>query len=187
MNETNEFLQTPIINEELFKLHSPVTSNVSIEEFLPYICIAQELHIESVLGEPLMTELKQQIVDNSLTEKNSALIVKVAPPLAFYAVYQALPFHWATIANKGVTIRESENSKGVNVKDIAQLRRWVKDDADLLKGQLIDYLCKCRTSYPLWRPLNMNCCDQIIPEGQNVKRFDSGFYFPKSRNGCGCE
>lgn len=182
----SEFLQTPIINEELFKLHSPVTANVDIEEFLPYICIAQELHIEPVLGEPLMTELKEQIMSNTLTEHNSSLIVKVAPTLSFYTIYQALPFHWATIANKGVTIRESENSKGVDVKDIAQLRRWVKDDADLLKGQLVDFLCKCRTNYPLWRPLNTNCCDDIIPEGSASKSFDSGFYFSKKNDGCGC-
>lgn len=182
----SEFLQTPIINEELFKLHSPVTSNVDIEEFLPYICIAQELYIEPILGEPLLTELKEQVLSNTLTEYNSSLIVKIAPALSFFTIYQALPFHWATIANKGVTIRESENSKGVDIKDIAQLRRWVKDDADLLKGQLIDYLCKCRTNYPLWRPLNTNCCNDIIPEGSTAKSFDSGFYFPKKSGGCGC-
>lgn len=181
----SELLQTPIINEELFKLHSPVTSNVDIEEFLPYICIAQELHIEPILGEPLMQELKQQIKDNELTDHHSALIVKVAPALSFYTVYQALPFHWATIANKGITIRESENSRGVDVKDIAQLRRWVKDDADLLRDQLIDFLCKCRANYPLWRPSDVNCCDDRIPEGSSRKSFNSGFYFPKKR-GCGC-
>lgn len=180
----NNLLQTPIINEQLFKLHSPVTANVDIEEFLPYIFIAQELHIEPILGEPLMTQLKKQILENTLTEHSSALIVKVAPALAFYTVYQALPFHWATIANKGVTIRESENSKGVDVKDIAQLRRWIKDDADLLKGQLVDYMCKYRSLYYLWRPLDTACCNSIIPEGSTGKSFDSGFYFPK--NGCGC-
>lgn len=181
----SELIQTPIINEKLFKLHSPITANVDIEEFLPYISIAQELHIEPILGEPLMTELKQQIVDNELTGHNSDLILKVAPALSFYTIYQALPFHWATIANKGVTIRESENSRGVDVKDIAQLRRWVKDDADLLKDQLIDFLCKCRANYPLWRPLNANCCDNRIHEGSNQKSFDSGFHFPKKRS-CGC-
>lgn len=181
----SELLQTPIINEKLFKLHSPITGNVDIEEFLPYICIAQELHIEPILGEPLMTELKEQIINNTLTEHNSALIIKVAPTLSFYTVYQALPFHWATIANKGITIRESENSRGVNIKDIAQLRQWIKDDADLLKDQLIDFLCKCRTNYPLWRPLHINCCDDRIAEGSNQKSFNFGFYFPK-KGGCDC-
>lgn len=181
----SKYMQIPLITEELFKQHSPVTSNTDIAEFVPYICIAQELYIESILGEPLMSELKDQISKNELTETNSDLIIKLAPALSFYAVYQALPFHWATIVNKGVTIRESENSKGVDIKDIAQLRRWIKDDAQTLQSQLITYLCNCRTKYPLWRPLN-NCCDDVINEGSTEKDFESGFYFPRKNRGCGC-
>lgn len=173
----------PLINEELFKQYSPVTSNTDITEFVPYIGIAQELHIEPVLGEPLMSELKEQIADNSLTPDNSALILKIAPALSFYAVYQALPFHWATIVNKGITIRESENSKGVNINDIAQLRRWIKDDAQILATQLTTFLCRCRASYPLWRPAG-NCCEGVINEGSAGKDFDSGFHFPKKKKGC---
>lgn len=182
----SEYIQIPIISEELFKLHSPVTSNTDITEFIPYISIAQELHIEPVLGEPLMSELKTQIESNTLTPENSDLIIKIAPALSFYAVYQALPFHWATIVNKGVTIRESENSKGVDIKDIAQLRLWIKNDADTLKSQLIDFLCRCKSKYPLWRPDNANCCSSLINEGTNEKNFDSGFYFRKRNRGCGC-
>lgn len=173
----------PLINEELFKQYSPVTANTDITEFVPYIGIAQELHIESVLGEPLMTELKEQIADNNLSPENSALILKIAPALSFYAVYQALPFHWATIVNKGITIRESENSKGVDINDIAQLRRWIKDDAQILSAQLTSFLCRCRATYPLWRP-DGNCCDGVINEGSAGKDFDSGFHFPKKKKGC---
>lgn len=165
-------IQLPLISESLFKQYSPVTSNTDITEFVPYIGIAQELHIEPVLGEPLMSELKEQIKDNSLTAENSDLILKVAPALSFYAVYQALPFHWATIVNKGITIRESENSKGIDIKDLAQLRQWIKNDADILKGQLVDFLYRCRVSYPLWRPLD-GCSNK------REKDFDSGFYFRK--------
>lgn len=173
----------PLINEKLFKQYSPVTANTDITEFVPYIGIAQELHIAPVLGEPLMTELKAQIASNSLTADNSALIVKIAPALSFYAVYQALPFHWATIVNKGITIRESENSKGVDINDIAQLRRWIKDDAETLVVQLTEYLCRCRASYPLWRPAG-DCCREVINEGSTGKNFDSGFYFPSGKKSC---
>lgn len=178
----------PLITEALFKTSSPVTGNTELSEFIPYITIAQELHIEPILGEPLMSELKEQIENNTLTQTNSDLIIKIAPALSFYAVYQALPFHWATIVNKGVTIRESENSKGVDIKDIAQLRRWIKDDAETLVKQLINFLCKCRSNYPLWRPSEgFNCCDDVINEGSTSKNFDSGFFFPKRGRGCGCD
>lgn len=171
-------IQLPLITEKLFKQYSPVTANTDITEFIPYIGIAQELHIEPVLGTPLMTELKDQITANSLTPENSALILKIAPALSFYAVYQALPFHWATIVNKGITIRESENSKGIDIKDVAQLRRWIKDDAEVLVSQLTDYLCSCRASYPLWCPAG-GWCDEAIKKGKGRNEFDSGFYFPK--------
>lgn len=172
-----EFTQTPLITEGLFKLHSPVTAGTDITEFIPYICVAQELYIEPILGESLMNELKKQITDNDLTTVNSDLIVRLAPALSFYAVYQALPFHWAAIVNKGITIRESENSKSVDIKDIAQLRRWMLNDADILCNQLISFLQKHKSDYPLWNPQS-GCGKKQSSEGSDKQDFDSGFYFP---------
>lgn len=179
-------MPTPLISESLLKQHSPITSNVDVADFVPYITIAQELYVEPILGQPLMEELKEQIENNTLTEANSSLIVRIAPVLSFYTVYQALPFHWASIVNKGVTIRESENSKGVNIKDIAQLRRWIKDDAEVFARLLVEHLCSCRTSYPLWKPAN-GCCNDVIGEGSAKPRFESGIYFPSRDKGCGCD
>lgn len=167
----NTYQQTPLISEALFKQHSPVTSSTDITDFVPYIAIAQELYIEPILGIELVSELKNQIADNDLSPANSELIVRIAPTLSFYAVYQALPFHWATIVNKGITIRESENSRSVDVSDIAQLRRWIKDDADILRQRLIDFMHNGRKNYPLWNPEN-NCDDKN-------SHSDHGFYFPK--------
>jgi hypothetical protein len=160
-------MNTVIINEDLFKKHSPITDNTILNEFLPYLSIAQELYIAPVLGDALMEELSAQTTANSLNVNNSRLILKIAPPLSFHAVYQALPFHWASIVNKGITIRESENSRGVDVRDIAQLRRWIKDDAEALMNQLIGFLNKYRNDYSLWRSTD-----------SAKEKFDSGFYFP---------
>lgn len=181
----SEYITTPLITENLFKQHSPVTYNTDITEFIPYICIAQELYIEEILGEPLLSELKEQVAENNLTAENSDLILRIAPALSFYAVYQALPFHWASIVNKGITIRDSQNSKGINSKDLAQLRGWIKNDADTLRNKIIDFLCKCKSNYPLWRPKN-DCCNKIIKEGSAQRDFESSFYFPHKAYGCGC-
>lgn len=174
-------MYTPIalINEELFKLHSPITGNTDLTEFIPYLSIAQELYIAPLLGEAFMVELKQQIASNSLTAINGDLIVKIAPALAFYAIYQGLPFHWASIVNKGITIRESENSKGIDINDVAQLRRWIKDDAETFARLLTEFLCSCKANYPLWKPDNEYCKSGCNPNPANL--FDSGIYFPKRR------
>lgn len=169
-------MYTPItlINEQLFKLHSPITGNTDLTEFVPYLSIAQELYIAPVLGESLLSELKYQIEKNELSETNGDLIVKIAPALSFFTIYQGLPFHWASIVNKGITIRESENSRGVNINDVAQLRRWIRDDAEIFLGLLTDFLCSCKNNYPLWKPDREYCrsCQQ------NNSYFESGFYFP---------
>lgn len=169
-------MYTPIalINEELFKQHSPVTSNADLTEFIPYLAIAQELYLAPVLGESLMSELKAQIMNNNLSESNSQLLVRIAPALSFYAVYQGLPFHWASIVNKGITIRESENSKGIDISDVAQLRRWIKDDAEIFAKLMVDFLSSAPNDYPLWKPIS-DCDCATIASGKN---FDSGFYFP---------
>ena len=170
-------MYTPItlINEELFKLHSPITGNTDLSEFVPYLSIAQELYIAPLLGESLMSELQLQVSQNSLNEYNSDLIVKITPALAFFAIYQGLPFHWATIVNKGKTIRESENSKGIDIKDVAQLRRWIRDDAEIFVSLLTDFLCSSKEKYPLWKP-DKDYCSTC---NQQSTHFDSGFYFPK--------
>jgi len=141
-----------IISEELLKANSPITTNTVVTGFVPYVAIAQSIYVEPVLGTPLMDELKLQIESNSLTPANSRLIEKIAPPLAYFTAYQALPFHWAKIVNKGITIKESENSKGVSLNDISQLRRWLRNDAGLLVKLLVKYLYKHKGVYPLWRP-----------------------------------
>lgn len=169
------YTPTALITEDLFKLHSPITGNTDLVEFIPYLAIAQELYVTPLLGESLISELKNQIEKNELTEKNSELILKIAPALAFYAIYQGLPFHWASIVNKGITIRESENSRGVNIQDIAQLRRWIKDDAEIFVNLLIRFLSDNKKDYPLWKPKNACCADQNHTANGS---FDSGFYFP---------
>lgn len=175
-----------LITEELFKEHSPIKTDTNIEDFVPYIDIAQRLYIDKILGKPLLSELEAQIkaaqADPTpdpypITPENKALLKMLAPALAYYAVYQGLPFHWASIVNKGVTIRESENSKGVDIKDIAQLRRWLKDDAEELLRQLVAYLCECKTNYPLWQPGGY-CGGGCNDTKQNIP-FDAGIYIPK--------
>lgn len=181
------YIPIALISEELLKQHSPITSDVDITDFVPYLPIAQDLYVAPLLGEPLIEELSLQIQSNSLTALNSSLILKIAPVLAFYTLYQGLPFHWASIVNKGITIRESENSKGIDMNDLTQLRRWVKDDAERFAGLLVDFLCKCRANYPLWRPAEgFKCCDDLVGEGSTGQGFDSGFHFPHKTKGCGC-
>ena len=174
-------MEVVLINDDLFKENSPIKDDTIITKFVPYISIAQKMYIERILGKPLTDVLKGQIKAGSLTPANQALILMLAPALSFYAVYQGIPFHWAAIVNKGITIRESENSKAVDINDVAQLRRWLKDDAEMLSRDLVAYLCRCRDKYPLWQP-DKGCgcgCPGEDNDGSTQTQFDTGIFIPK--------
>ena len=178
-------MEIVLINEELFKENGPVKEDTVITKFVPYISIAQKMYIERILGTPLTDELKDQIKaatqgdakGDEITPENQALILKIAPALSFYAVYQGIPFHWASIVNKGITLRNSENSDAVSINDIAQLRRWIKNDAEELGRDLIEYLRGCKTLYPLWTPGRGCGCDK--DSGSTESPFDTGIFIPK--------
>lgn len=172
-----------LISDDLFRQCSPVKEEFAIQTFIPYIALAQKLYINDILGAPLLTELQNQIKEATespdaapypITEYNRTLLSMIAPPLSFYAVYQGLPFHWAAILNKGVTLRESENSKAVDINDIAQLKRWLKDDAEVLLRQLIDYLCSCKKNFPLWN--SQGYCNSAGGAVFDIN--DCGIYIP---------
>lgn len=174
-------MEVALINEALFIENSPIKEDTIITKFIPYILIAQKMYIRPIIGIPLYEELQTQIKaasvvpapdPNPITPANRALIVALAPALSMYAVYQGLPFHWASIMNKGLTVRESENSNAVTINELAQLRRWIKDDAEQQVAALMDYLGNC-TDYPLYKPNCGPCGDG----GGSVSPFDDGGIF----------
>lgn len=181
-------MEIVIINEDLFKENSPIKEDTVIDKFVPYLSIAQRMYVRKILGVALLEELQEQVKAASvtpapptspITEHNQALLMMIAPVLSFYAVYQGIPFHWASIVNKGITIRESENSKGVDVKDIAQLRRWLKDDAEELGRALVEYLCSCAENYPLWKPgTGYGCGGGGCGDDKKTQDFDTGINIP---------
>lgn len=174
----------PLISEELFRENSPIKTDTGVDDFIPYITIAQKMYIEKILGIPLTVELQDQIKANDLTPDNRALIIEIAAPLSMYAVYQGLPFHWASILNKGLTLRESENSKAVDVQTLGWLSRRLKDNAEQTARFLVEYLCSCRDKYPLWRPSRgYGCSDDCsgAGEGSNSVPLDGSIFIPKRR------
>lgn len=168
-------METPLINQELFIENSPVKEDTVITKFVPYIAEAQLMYLEELLGLPLYAELQAQIKLNALSPANKALIKIIAPALSHYAVYLGLPWHWAAIVNKGFTVRESENSKAVDINDLGQMRRWVMDTANFFLRRLIKYLCSCRAQYPTWQAGD-NCGGGCGKE--SFKDDFAGFYLP---------
>lgn len=180
--------ETLIISEELLKLYSPISKNVGVDRVYPFVHLAQPYYILPIIGKPLMEELQQQVEDDSLTEENKALILKVAMPLAMWTSYLAVRGLGYSFTQKGVTKEKSENSDSLNEKEMGEYILSLKNQAEMATELLIAYLCGCRDTYPLWKPsVECNCSKYEEGEGDNHRTFHDLVFFPnKVKNDCGC-
>jgi hypothetical protein len=94
----------------------------------------------------------QQIEDETLTDENKELIIKIAPCLAYYTIYHGLGFHAYRIVQKGVTASDSENSTTPSLKDVEHLRTQAKDTAEAFRQKILNFLADNAEQYPLWYP-----------------------------------
>ena len=148
-------MEIPIINETLFRANSPIKEDTIITKFIPYIVLAQKLYIRPILGDTLLTEIQlaiktasESVPPGELPANLAAIVTEVAPSLSLYAIYTGLPYHWAAIQNKGVTLFNSENSDAVSLADINALRSWIQKDAERFAVMLTEYLHKCGNVTP---------------------------------------
>ncbi len=180
--------ETLIISEELLKLYSPISKNVGVDRVYPFVHLAQPYYILPIIGKPLMEELQQQVEDDSLTEENKALILKIAMPLAMWTSYLAVRGLGYSMTQKGVTKEKSENSDSLNEKEMGEYILSLKNQAEMATELLIAYLCGCRDTYPLWKPsVECNCSKYEEGEGDNHRTFHDLVFFPnKVKNDCGC-
>lgn len=178
--------ETLVISEELLKLYSPLSRNVDVDKIYPYLHLAQPYFIEPILGTALLQELQQQIESGEISEENKALILKVAPVLAYYGTYLAMRSLTYSITEKGMTKEKSENSESISEKELGEYILSIKNQAEMYADILIKYLCRCALSYPLWRPEEDCHCEKWIEtEGSAEKEVKFTVYFPnKSKKGC---
>lgn len=187
MPRNKKLTETHLISEELLKLYSNISSNVGIDKIMPYVALSEPFYIIPILGQPLTDELKEQISTGNITEENKGLIIKIAPSLSLWTDYLAIRSLSYSITQKGIVKEHSENSEALNEKEIAEYKLDIKEKAEMATDLLIQYLCRCRETYPLWRPEQECLCEKYEPkEGTNETTFKPLMYFPKkgSLNKC---
>lgn len=180
--------ETLLISEELLKLYSPISKNVGVDRIFPFVHLAQPYYIVPILGQPLTEELQEQIEEDTLTEENKALILKIAMPLAMWTSYLSTRGLAYSFTQKGISKEKSENSEPIAEKELGEYILSLKNQAEMATELLIAYLCNCQELYPLWKPsANCNCSKYVGGEGENSIQYKDLIYFPNnSKPSCGC-
>lgn len=147
-----------VINEAYFKAYCPVPMNFNMEEILPFFNVAEELWLVDVLGIALYNELLEQVNNNTVTELNSTLLLKVYPYLSFAICFEALPFLGYHFSEVGVTKGKSLNSDSVSINDMNYISSTLRNQVELLKKYLKKFLDDNADLYPLYTATG-SCCE----------------------------
>ena len=165
-----------MISEARLKKITSIDDNVEPDDLVPFITQAQDLKIQSILGTYFYNNLKDDIANASVSDDDRTLLNDyIAPLLANYALYLALPSLNFKVKNKAVLNPTSEESNSTGLDELKYLRQSVKDTAEFYEQRLLDYLCDFSTLFP----------DYVNPDGngmnpQHNKRSTSGIYTPNT-------
>ena len=142
-----------------------MNGNVDTDKFIQFIKIAQDVHIQTILGTDLLNKIKADIIATTLVDPYLALLTDyVKPMLIHYAMVEYLPFAAYTIANKGVYKHNSENSTSVDKDEVDFLVEKERQIAQHYAQRFVDFMSFNNASFPEY---NSNSNGDMYPRTDN--------------------
>lgn len=139
-----------ITKEQLTNITS-IQQNVNSEQLLPYISIAEDLHLRPMLGEALYGDLRAAYDKQELDPRYTTLYAYVVPVLAYFAFYEYLPFSLYKFTNRGLEKRSGVESDSAELKEVNSLRAVIKGYADHYQNKMEAYLNDNLESFPMYK------------------------------------
>jgi hypothetical protein len=118
-----------------------INGNVDRDQMVQFIKIAQDLHIQALVGTALYNKLKSDVLASTLTGNYETLMTDyVQDVLVHYAMVEILPFLAYKVSNGGVFKKQSENSEGIDKSELEFLIQKERDTAEHYGRRLVSYL-----------------------------------------------
>ncbi len=166
--------RTKFIDTAFIKEVTPIQDNVDDNLLIPFIYIAQDVHIQKVLGETFYNHLKTAGSNDTLTTVETDLLQNfIIYPLAFWTYYEAFPSLRNKVTNKSISQENSEFSQPSDLDDIRYGRADIRNVAEYYESILITHLCNNPELYPTFQ--NPDAEENIQ---KKTKKFFNGVYMP---------
>ena len=142
-----------------------LNGNIDTDNFIQWIKVAQDIHIQNYLGTNLLEKIKTDIINNTLANPYLSLLTTyVKPMLIHWAMVEYLPFSAYTIANKGVFKHTSENATSVEKNEVDFLVEKERMIAQNYTERFITYINFNNTLFPEY---STNSNADMFPSTQN--------------------
>jgi len=149
-----------VSRDEIVKF-TALNGNIDTDNFLQWVKVAQDIHIQSYLGTKLFKKINDDIVAGTLSGNYLSLTnVYIKPMLIHWSLVEYLPFAAYTISNKGVYKHNSETSDTVNKEEIDFLVEKERSIAENYTRRFIDYMSFNQSLYPEY---NTNSNADVYP------------------------
>jgi hypothetical protein len=132
-----------LISENKLKAFTNVNKNVDIDTIRAEIGIAQDIHLQNLLGTLFYDHLLNQVSATGNTFNAQELILVndyIADYLIQTAYYEMIPHLHVRTMNRGLVVGDMESARGVDMETMKYLRTIQKQRADFYMMRLQDYL-----------------------------------------------
>lgn len=162
-----------MMGETYLKQNSIINDNADMKVITPTIEDVQRLYIEDLLGTRLYNEILSQIASSNVSTLNQTLLDSyLLPAMKYYVLCECTPvFKWRYM-NKGVMVKNSENSQPADTQEILYMMDKWKNNAEKLAKRVTDYLCAESASYPLY-----SANSEPYESQPNLNNFTHGLFF----------
>lgn len=135
-----------ITSNYVFKM-SVIESNVDVDLIQKFIWKAQDLNIQSVLGQNLYQKMINDC-PNYTGFYQQLMIQYIQPALCEWVVYHSLPFINFKLTNKAVSQKSSDSSQPSGIDDIKWLRQQVRNNAEFYNERMRDFIKNYPAEFP---------------------------------------
>lgn len=172
------------IDQEYFYENTEVDENVDWKVLQPVVWDCQEIYIQDILGTPLYSALKEEIIDNdgSLTTPRFLTLVNsyVVPCLLKYVMTEVQVSIRYRYRDQSVLKGRTDNADYVDFEEHKYLKDLYQSKAEKYAVKIQDYLIANSTTFPEYSQYTSS--DQV--RAQNQKATTSLFVKGIGRRGC---
>ena len=141
---------TLYISSTRLKKDSAIGGSVDDNLIMPYILLAQDMHILPILGTDLDAKLKAEIQAGSLAGVYKTLVeTYLQPALVQFSFTQLIPYLRLRFVNNAVVVMgATDQSSSATYDDLKPVMDTATDAAEFYRQRMIDYLRNNSSSYP---------------------------------------
>jgi hypothetical protein len=137
-----------VTKEDLYK-YTQLKANVDIDHISPFIKVAQDIEIQSVLGTVLYRKILNDVLTNTLSGNYLTLVsTYIQPMLIHYAMADFIQFHGYEVSNAGILKNNPENTVVPDKGEIDILVKRYRQIAETYRRRLVDYITLNVSLYP---------------------------------------